>query len=66
MEAHPLGKVPPANIDSIRAANAARDAADAALRAAVIAALEAGGSIREVAKAAGLSPSTVQRWSNER
>lgn len=35
------------------------------LRAAVIAALDAGGSVREVARVAGMSTNTIARWSKE-
>jgi transposase-like protein len=62
----PLGVVPTEAAARIRAARDAKTVADAELRAAVVAALEAGGSVREVAKVAGLNPDTVQRWSQDR
>lgn len=56
------GIVPPENEQRIRDALAGKEAADEELRAAVVAALKAGGSIREVMRVSGLSNDTVQRW----
>lgn len=61
-EKHPPA---PRHAERIRAAVAARELAEAEVRAAVVAALKAGGSIREVAKVSGLSTNTVQRWGRE-
>ncbi len=50
----------------LRAAGEQRVAADAQLRAAVLAAVDTGGSIREVARLGQLSTHTVQQWLRDR
>lgn len=57
--------MPPEHAQRILAARAARDDADQAYRTAVVDALKAGASVREVAKVAGLSTNTVDRWGRE-
>lgn len=61
-EKHPPA---PRHIARIHAALTAREEAEAELRAAVVAALKGGGSIREVAIIAGMSTNTIQRWGRE-
>lgn len=58
----PRGEVPAEQLRELRRARAAADRAQARLRAAVVAAIEAGGSYTAVAEAAGLAKSTVQLW----
>jgi len=58
----PRGTVQPADEKRILKALAAREAADQAVRDAVLAAAENGASVRELGKIPGLSPSTVDRW----
>ena len=64
----PRPKQPPAGevAELLRAAGEQRVAADAQLRAAVLAAVDAGGSIREVARLGQLSTHTVQQWLRDR
>lgn len=57
--------MPPANVARIKAALEGRDAAEVELRASVVAALRAGGSVREVMRVSGLANDTVQRWGRE-
>lgn len=56
------GIIPPDKARRLDAAREARDQADDEFRSAVVAALKAGGSIREVAELSGLSTRTVQDW----
>jgi hypothetical protein len=56
------GTVPPAHVAAVRAALQAKDDAQLALELAVAAALKAGGSIRELERATGLSTSTIQKY----
>ncbi|WP_084026956.1 helix-turn-helix domain-containing protein [Mycobacterium avium] len=42
------------------------EAADSARRSLVLEALDAGMSVRDTARAAGLGPATIQRWKSER
>lgn len=58
----PRGIVPPKRAEEVVAARDAKDQADERFRAAVVDALKAGGSIREVAQLAGISTRTVQDW----
>jgi len=51
--------------DLLRVAGEAKVSADVKLKAAVIAASAAGGSVREIARLAQLGPSTVQAWLHE-
>lgn len=62
MTPQPRGIVPKVNTDRILAAIAARETADQELVDAVVDALKAGGSVREVAKVSGLANDTVTRW----
>jgi transposase-like protein len=48
--------------ERLTAALAGREASDAEMRAAVLAAVENGGSVRELAAFTGLSTSTISRW----
>lgn len=66
---HPKGAIPDREAQRLAEARAQREAtrsadeaAVAQLRAAVLAALLAGGSIREVAETAGISRSTCETW----
>ncbi|WP_186328981.1 hypothetical protein [Prescottella equi] len=59
------GLIPDPERARILAALAARNAAEAELRAAVVANLLAGGSIREMAALTGMSTSTIQKWGRE-
>ncbi|NKR61714.1 hypothetical protein GS907_24610 [Rhodococcus hoagii] len=59
------GLIPDPERARIVAALAAREAAEAELRAAVVAGLLAGGSVREVAALTGMSTNTIQRWGRE-
>jgi hypothetical protein len=59
------GLVPLEHAARIRAALTGKADADAELRAAVVGALKAGGSVREVMAVSGLSNDTVQRWGRE-
>ncbi len=59
------GLIPDPERARILDAMRARDAADTELRAAVVAGLLAGGSIREMAALTGMSTSTIQRWGRE-
>lgn len=65
MNPQPRGVVPPEHAARIRAALTGKTDADAELRAAVVGALKAGGSVREVMAVSGLSNDTVQRWGRE-
>lgn len=58
----PRGIIPPSQAKRLDAARDAREKADDEFRTAVVAALKAGGSIREVAELSGLSTRTVQDW----
>lgn len=62
MTPQPRGVVPPATARRLKRAAESKRAADLELRAAVVAALRAGGSVREVAVLTQLSTNTVQRW----
>lgn len=65
-----MGPVSPQKRGLVPAADQARivdalqrtDAAQAELRAAVLAAIDHGGSVREIAQVSGLSTNTVSRW----
>ncbi|MGH3974677.1 MAG: helix-turn-helix domain-containing protein [Pseudonocardiaceae bacterium] len=67
--AHKLGRpklqVSAEQISRIKARAVDLEKAEAAFRAEVFAALEAGASIRETAAAAGRSQRTIQNWWNE-
>jgi hypothetical protein len=56
------GIVSPEHVNRIVKATATLELAEIALRAAVVEALQAGSSVREVAAVADLSTNTVQRW----
>lgn len=56
------GIIPPDNANRLAAARDAKEAADDEFRSAVVDALKAGGSIREVAQLAAISTRTVQDW----
>lgn len=56
----PRGEIPEPQRRELRLAVAAKDKADARIAAAARAAIDAGGSWREVAKAAGMSLSKLQ------
>lgn len=56
------GTVPEPQLQAMLAARDNATTAQDAYELAVADALKAGGSVREVAKAAGLSPATVQKW----
>lgn len=58
----PRGIIPPTQARRLADATRAREQADEEFRTAVVAALKAGGSIREVAELSGLSTRTVQDW----
>lgn len=66
MTPQPRGIVPHAEQQRLLAALKGKAAADEELKEAVAAALRAGGSVREVAKIAGLSTRTVQDWGRAR
>jgi hypothetical protein len=58
---------PPDHVmERLRRLGTERAEVEAELRAAVLEALNLGGSVRTVAEAAGLSPTTVQAWKNGR
>ncbi|TAJ21797.1 MAG: hypothetical protein EPO65_00420 [Dehalococcoidia bacterium] len=61
----PRGEVPAEQLRELRRARTASDRAQARLREAVVAAIEAGGSYTAVAEAAGLAKSTVQLWAKD-
>lgn len=56
------GIIPPDDAQRLAAARDAKEAADDEFRSAVVDALKAGGSIREVAQLAEISTRTVQDW----
>lgn len=56
------GVVPTAEEQRVRAAVIGAEAAEKELHAAVVAALIAGGSVREVARVSGISVNTIERW----
>lgn len=56
------GVVPDAEEQRVRAAVVGAEAAEKELRASVVAALIAGGSVREVARISGKSTNTIERW----
>lgn len=58
------GAVTENDLELIEQARAAKDTADAQWQAAVLALAERS-SIREAAKAAGISPDTIVRWRRE-
>lgn len=60
MNPQPRGDVPAEHAARIRAAVTAVEKSKAERNAAIVAALLAGGSVREVAKVAGMSPSQIQ------
>lgn len=60
----PSDRPSPEVLDALIRAQAKAEAAQAELRAAVRAALERG-SVRQVAAALGISPTTVQAWSKQ-
>lgn len=62
MAPNPPRLVTPEHQAALRDALAARDRAEAQLHAAVLAALQDGCSVREVARFTGLAPATIQRW----
>lgn len=57
-------RLPDATVDKLRASKAQADAAQTELKAAVREALQVG-SVRQVAAAIGISPTTVQAWARE-
>lgn len=59
------GLIPDPERARILAAMRARDDAETELRAAVVAGLLAGGSVREMATLTGMSTNTIQRWGRE-
>ena len=59
------GVIPDTERKRILAAMEARDSAEVELRAAVVAGLLAGGSVREMADLTGMSTNTIQRWGRE-
>ena len=59
------GVIPDAERKRILTAMTARDSAEVELRAAVVAGLLAGGSVREMADLTGMSTNTIQRWGRE-
>ncbi|MGU3587489.1 hypothetical protein ACLBYD_30675 [Rhodococcus sp. C26F] len=59
------GLIPDPERARILAAMRARDDAETELRAAVVAGLLAGGSVREMADLTGMSTNTIQRWGRE-
>lgn len=61
----PRGEVTPQQQRRLDRAAAKAEAAQAELRAEVVAVLSEGGSFVEVAKATGLSTNTLQRWKRE-
>lgn len=61
----PRGEVPAEQLRELRRARAGATRAETRLRAAVAAAIEAGGSYTAVAEAAGVAKSTVQLWSKD-
>jgi DNA invertase Pin-like site-specific DNA recombinase len=61
----PRGVIPADEAKRLDRAGRAKERADSALRAAVVAALEAGGSVREVAALARVSTNTVARWKRD-
>jgi len=61
----PRNEVPAKHAARIVAAKHASVLAAAELRTAVVTALKAGASVREVAKVAGMSTNTVQRWGHD-
>ena len=65
MTAQRRGLIPDAERERIVAALESRGAAEVELRAAVVAGLLAGGSVREVAGVTGMSTNTIQRWGHE-
>ena len=56
------GVVSDADLKEIRDALAAREENDKKLRAAVLTAVSHGSSVRMLAAATGLAPSTISRW----
>ena len=56
------GVIKPADQKRLRAALASREASDAEMRAAVLAAAAHGSSVREIAAFTGLSTNTISRW----
>jgi len=56
------GIVSDADLKRLRAALAAREDSDRELRAAVLAAVSHGSSVRMIAAATGLATSTISRW----
>jgi transposase-like protein len=65
MAPRPRGELSDAQRRKISKAAKAVDDAEAAYRAVVLAAMEAGASFAEVSKATGLSTNTLQRWKRE-
>ncbi|MGH3804085.1 MAG: hypothetical protein ACRDTD_28915, partial [Pseudonocardiaceae bacterium] len=59
------GVIPEAESSRILAALKSRAAAEVELRAAVVAGLRAGGSVREMAEVTGMSTNTIQRWGHD-
>jgi hypothetical protein len=66
MSPRPRNEIPDDLAVRLAKVTAAKAVADAEHKAAVLAALDAGGSVRRVADLAGLSPTTVQNWKAER
>jgi len=64
MSPRPRDELPPDVIEALRAVQAKAEASRLELRAAVRAAL-AVGSVRQVAAALGISPTTVQAWAKD-
>lgn len=65
MAPQPRGVVPPEHLQRIRTLQQLASETEEQLHAAVAEALKAGASVRELAKAAGLSTTTVQKWGRE-
>lgn len=61
----PRGTVPLEPGRRLKRARRAKEAAEREFREAVVAARQAGGSIREVAELAAISTRTVQDWASE-
>lgn len=56
------GVLNPADAERIQKALSARETADSEVRAAVLAAVKHGASVRELAAFTGLSTNTISRW----
>lgn len=65
MSPQPRGVIPPDHQTQLRAAQEAAQAAQAGFRRAVVDALLAGASVREVAAFVDMSTNTIERWGRE-